>query len=301
MPTRAIVFMLVALLAASRAHAGAAAPTPLGDGFVSIPLGTFLMGTPPDEPGRFDDETQHAVTLTRPYAICDHAVTQAEWESVMGWNPAQFAGCPECPVETVTWYDCLLFCNRLSQRAHLAPAYRIDEAQFDSLHCVFARVRWERASLGYRLPTEAEWERAVRAGTTTAFYGGPVTTPDPRHCSADSVLDRIAWYCINSGRRTHPVKTKEPNAWGLYDMAGNVHAWCWDCYLPEGAFAQIDPEGPADGPARVWKGGGWGYQADHCRSGHRGRDQPELAIAAIGMRLARTLPAAPAGVKRIVR
>ena len=274
---------------------------PLGEGFVAIPLGVFDIGSPAGEPGRFGDETQHRVTLTRPFALCDHSVTQAEWQAVMGTNESQFAGSPQCPVENVSWFDCVEFCNRLSQREHRALAYTIRNPQYDDGHMTSANVTWNRDAFGYRLPTEAEWERACRAGRATAYYNGAVSVPDPTHCAADSVLDAISWYCANAGGRTHDVKTKAPNAWGLYDMLGNVQQWCWDFFLRFGDFPTVDPCGPASGTVHVWRGGGWSYQPDHCRSADRGRDVPDGHFSVIGMRLARSLPAAPLGVIRRVR
>ena len=295
------------LFAASGAAARPAAsdstlhPVRLGDGFVVIPTGSFAIGSPAGEPGRFDDETQHRATLTRRFALCDHSVTQAEWQAVMGSGESHFGGHPQCPVENVTWFDCVEFCNRLSQHERRALAYTIHNPQFNDGHMTSATVTWNRDALGYRLPTEAEWERACRAGSTTAYHNGGCVVPDPTQCADDSVLDAISWYCANSGQHTHDVAGKAPNAWGLYDMSGNVQQWCWDWFLPFSVDPRIDPTGPSSGEAHVWRGGGWDYNPAHCRSADRGRDVPDGHFDNVGLRLARSLPAAPLGVIRGVR
>jgi formylglycine-generating enzyme required for sulfatase activity len=158
------------------------------------------MGSPPNEPGRFDDETQHQVTLTKPFWICDHEVTQGEWQSVMGWNDSRFTGDPDRPVENVTWFDCAEYCNTRSKSEGLTPAYTISARQLQGQHLAFAFVTWDSTANGYRLPTEAEWEYACRAGSTTAFYNGPITVTDSTHCVEDSTLGVIGWYWQRASR-----------------------------------------------------------------------------------------------------
>ncbi len=232
----------------------------LGMTLVRIPAGTFMMGSPEDEPGRYWDEKQHQVTLTRDYYMMTTEVTQAQWEAVMGENPSWFKNCGgNCPVEDVSWDDVQVFIT--------------------SLNAMEGRT--------YRLPTEAEWEYAARAGSTTALYNGPIQILGYRNAPA---LDPIAWYGGNSGvsyagawdssgwsekqynhnrAGTHPVAQKQPNAWGLYDMSGNVWEWCQDWYgdYPDGAV--VDPEGADTGSSRVIRGGGWYGNARYCRSAYR--------------------------------
>ena len=193
-------------------------------GFVWIPPGTFVMGSPLSEEGRYAAEVQHTVTLTHGFWLSDHEVTQGEYESVMGVNPASIKGNPNRPVESVSWDDAVRYCQKLTERERAA-----------------GRITAQQA---YRLPTEAEWEYAARAGTTGARHGE---------------LDAIAWWSGNSADQTNAVKQKDPNAWGLYDMMGNVSEWCSDYWAEYPAGSVTDPTGPASpppgSPQRVFRGG----------------------------------------------
>lgn len=199
--------------------------------WVEIPPGTFRMG----ESGRTQE-----VTITRPFKLLSVPITQALYGHLMGTNPSRFKGQAR-PVEMVSWVDAVKCCNALSTTLGLPEAYRIRDKAFD----------WEGLDHpGVRLPTEAEWEYACRAGTTGDY------------------LDDMAWYGKNSENQTHPVGQKKPNIWGLYDMHGNVNEWCWDRYgddLPSGK----DPIGPASGWVRVLRGGGWYDSAIRCRVAYR--------------------------------
>jgi formylglycine-generating enzyme required for sulfatase activity len=178
---------------------------------VSLPAGEFLMGSPDSDPDASDDENpQHQVKVNS-FAIGKYLVTQAQYEAVMGTNPSYFKNNPQNPVENVSWDDAEDFCQKLSQ--------------------ITGKT--------YRLPTEAEWEYACRAGTTTDYYFGDYF---------DDYLKDYAWYKGNSQNKTHPVGQKKPNAWGLYDMSGNVWEWCEDSSL---------------------RGGSWGYNPYNCRSAIR--------------------------------
>lgn len=213
----------------------------LGMTFNLIPAGTFMMGSPSDELGRRDDETLHQVILTQPFFMQTTPVTQGQWKAVMGNNPSYFSDCgDDCPVEYVSWHDVQDFISRLN-------------------------------TLGqgtYRLPTEAEWEYAARAGSTTAFANGDITRKED-----DPNLDVMGWYRFNSDRRTHPVARKQPNAWGLYDMHGNVWEWVQDRYGKYPSGSVTDPEGPNEGPEqgsqRVLRGGSLFVDAWVCRSAFR--------------------------------
>lgn len=208
--------------------------------------GTFQMGCS----AGFDDETVHSVTLTRDFWICDHEVTQAEYKAVMGTNPSYHTGDESRPVEQVSWNDAIEYCNRLSQKEGRTPCYT---GSGSSVTCNFA-------ANGYRLPTEAEWEYAARAGDTTT------STRTWSGTSSESSLGDYAWYddVANGDGPTHPVKDKQPNAKGLYDMSGNVDEWCWDLYDKRyGSSAVTDPTGPSSSPTgfRVRRGGNHWYDA----------------------------------------
>jgi len=258
-------------------------------GFVflnAFPPATFTMGSPSSEPGRDSDETQHQVTLTRSFYVSQYEVTQSEWESVMGWNESDFRGSSR-PVERVTWYDAVSYCNKRSQAEGLTPAYTITGASYSGNHIVSATVSWNQSAAGYRLLTEAEWEYACRAGTQTAFCNGGITNIycDP----VDPNLNQVGWYCGNAGSTTHDVGGKSPNGWGLYDIHGNVWEWCWDWYGSYGGTV-TDPTGPGSGSNRVKRGGSWNYVAQNCRSANRYDYTPDDRGNYLGFRLARNVP-----------
>ncbi len=206
---------------------------------VPIPAGTFLMGSAPDEPDRGDDEgPQTQVTLTKDFFLGATDVTQGQYAALMGVNPSDFKDVGlNAPVESVSWGDAMAFCQKLTE--------------------------WERAAgrlpAGYvfTLPTEAQWEYACRAGTTGEYVGDPA---------------EMSWYGDNSGGKTHPVGMKQPNAWGLYDMSGNVYQWCLDWYGKYPGGDVTDWAGPPTGKWRVLRGGSWYYTVLYCRSAYRDFD-----------------------------
>jgi formylglycine-generating enzyme required for sulfatase activity len=209
--------------------------------FVQIPAGEFMMGS---ENGNADEKPVHRVRISHPFEMSKYEVTQAQWEAVMGSNPSEFKGA-KMPVENVSWYDAQEFIQRLNAR---------DDGYV------------------YRLPTEAEWEYACRAGN----YVGK--------------LDAMAWYDNNSDNTTHPVGTKQPNAWGLYDMHGNVFEWCQDWY-DSNYYAEspsVDPQGSESGSFRVKRGGGWMFPAGFARSAARDFYSPVYHFNFLGLRLVRT-------------
>jgi formylglycine-generating enzyme required for sulfatase activity len=202
----------------------------IGMALVPIPAGEFRMGSPGFDPDAYDDEKpQHPVRITRPFYLGACPVTQAEYQAVMGANPSYFKEQPENPVETVSWYDAVRFCNSLSEREDLRPFFTIEGERVTV-------PDWGGA--GYRLPTEAEWEYACRAGTPTRYSFGD----DP------AALGDHAWYSENSASTTHPVRQKHPNSWGLYDMHGNVWEWCWDVWDAE-YYRQFTGGSPIDDPS----------------------------------------------------
>lgn len=212
---------------------------------VKIKAGTFTMGSPEGELGRNSDETQHQVTLTKDYWLGKFEVTQAQYEAIMGKNPSLYKG-GNCPVEQVSWKDAKEFCNKLNERyaGKLPTGYRFD------------------------LPTEAQWEYACRAGTTTALNNGTNLTAETGKCSN---LNEVGWYDGNygpGGAGHKAVGQKRPNLWGLYDMHGSVCEWCRDWYASYTGDA-TDPTGPTSGLDRVVRGGGWGSVALCCRSAYR--------------------------------
>jgi formylglycine-generating enzyme required for sulfatase activity len=214
----------------------------LGMEFVLIPAGVFTMGTQGARQGRH-------VTISQPFYLGKYAVTQAQWLTLMGTNPSRFPG-EDHPVESVSWDDVQAFIRALNAR------------------------EWGGK---YRLPTEAEWEYAARAGATTAYcFGG-----DAR------LLDAYAWYAANARGTTHPVGQRQPNAWGLYDMHGNVWEWVQDWYGPYPAAPARDPQGPASGSHRVRRGGGWHSDAPECSAAYRSIIKAGDRYSTLGFRLLR--------------
>ena len=226
---------------------------PIGIEFVLIPAGEFLMGS-----DNYDDEKPvHRVRISKVFYLGKYEVTQAQWQAVMGDNPSRFKG-DTLPVEQVSWEDAQKFIERLNVK---------------------------EGGPKYRLPTEAEWEYAARAETTTAYSFGD----DPRQ------LGEYAWFSENSGNTTHPVGQRKPNPWGLYDMYGNVWEWMQDWYsnaaYKGSPSTAVDPQGPSPGSYPVYRGGSWRAGAAYCRSAsRRGRDAPGDRYGGHGLRLLREVP-----------
>ena len=230
---------------------------------VFIHGGTFTMGSPSNEQGRSNNEGPlHQVTVS-PFCIGRYPVTQAEYQEIMGTNPSNFKG-DNLPVEQVSWFDAIEYCNKRSVKEGLTPVYTLNGSN----------IRWNSEADGYRLPTEAEWEYACRAGTQTPFYS--------------ETADEAGWYSGNSEGRTHPVGEKQPNSWELCDMLGNVLEWCWDWLGNYSAEAQTNPQGAPSGPNRVYRGGCWRFTATQTRSAFRFGNHPRLQSYLVGFRLVRS-------------
>ncbi len=243
--------------------------------FIKISSGSFTMGSPSSENGRKWDEKQHRVVITKSFYMSETEITQLQWFKIMQFNPSQFKECgAECPVESVSWNDCQKFIKRLNK---------------------IERTR------KYRLPTEAEWEYTCRAGSSSAFSNGDITA---KQCEIDPNLDKVGWYCGNTGVRKpviyglspKQVGRKKPNAWGLFDMHGNVYEWCLDAcktrsLLRTGVVTNtynkkkiINPLS-GNGPNRLIRGGGWHTSIRYSRSANRASYKPTVKRNFIGLRL----------------
>lgn len=242
---------------------------PLRPKMLGLPPGEFLMGST-----KFASEQPvHVVKLTRPFALSETEVTQSHYQAVMGENPSLFkdkADFAARPVEQVSWFDAVRYCNKLSEREALAPCYQIrgDDVRWSDPRC-----------LGYRLPTEAEWEYAARADQPYEYAGS-------------NEVDTVAWHDrASEGSETHRVAEKNANSWFLYDLSGNVQEWVWDWYASSYAGAEkLDPRGPKQGEIRVLRGGSSSNMADFARVAARYGATPATSNGNIGFRLARFLP-----------
>ncbi len=237
-------------------HRGDVITNTIGMNLVYIPAGEFMMGSSSDEKDRYNAEgPQHRVKISKGFYMGVYEVTQGQYQAVMGNNPSNFKG-DNLPVELVSWEMAVEFCRKLSQKEGKT----------------------------YRLPTEAEWEYACRAGSTTRFCFG----------DSDSILGDYAWYGYDyawgyeeSGKQTHPVGQMKPNGFGLYDMHGNVWEWCQDWY--DGSYysqnPEVDPQGPSSGQYRVLRGGSWENSPRHCRSAYRNGNTPDSRYSGSGFRV----------------
>jgi formylglycine-generating enzyme required for sulfatase activity len=261
------------------------------DGWCAVPAGCFLMGTPDGELCRETDEPQHKVQLTRRFEIGETEVSQAGFQQVMGYAPSSGTACgTDCPVENVTWSEAAAYGNALSKAKGLAACYDCSGSGAD-VSCMVATPFATGAKTiydcpGYRLPTEAEWEHAARAGTTTPFYSGAITSCLDATPSADA----IAWYKANSGAQPHKVAQKTANALGLYDVSGNVWEWANDWYDDLSSTEVIDPPGPDGAASRTIRGGSYSDTPGKLRMAHRTQQATDYRSGEIGFRCARTLP-----------
>ena len=234
---------------------------------VRISAGTFMMGALPNDDEAYSktERPRHKVEISRDFYVGKYPVTQELWEAVMGNNSSHFKG-EDRPVEKVSWFDCVEFCNKLSELENKELAYIING---ENVSC-----NW--TAKGYRLLTEGEWEYCARGGESHLYAG------------SDNV-DEVAWYRENSGGMTHPVGQKKPNGFGLYDMSGNIWEWCWDCFEDYQSGSFVDPEGGTDTSFRVRRGGSWKYRAEFCRIANRSKGRKYYRSMLLGVRFARSL------------
>ena len=255
------------------------AQSPVPDNFVRIESGTFTMGSPATEPQRGDNESPQRQVTVSAFYIGKYQVTQREYEELMGANPSNFKG-SNLPVERVTWYEAVEYCNKRSEQENLNPAYTISGTGKSRT------VIWNRDANGYRLPTEAEWEYACRAGTTTPFNTGNNITTNQANYDGNYPYNNNArgkWQ-----EKTVNVGIFPANAWDLFDMHGNVFEWCWDWYEIYENGPQTDPAGAETGSYRVLRGGSWFDNGRYIRSANRNSSSPSLRSHSVGFRLARS-------------
>jgi formylglycine-generating enzyme required for sulfatase activity len=275
--------------------------------FNLIPAGSFTMGSPPTEPGRSSNETQHPVTLTKPFYMLITEVTNKQWNTLifdtgLGARPSTSHTGDDYPVETVNWYEAAYFANRLSIIEGRTACYSLSgcNANVPGADMECTTVAISGTCTGYRLPTEAQWEYAARAGTSTA-YANPVNfdaTDTETGAGFNKNLDAMGWYSYNGAMQnvsavtayedgTKPVAAKQANLWGLYDMHGNVYAWCQDWWdgLAYSVDPVTDPTGNATGSHRVMRGGSWISNAVYVRSAYRARNMPGVRMNNLGFRL----------------
>ena len=254
------------------------------DNMVLINGGTFLMGSPDDEPGRggiFSNERQHQVTINS-FLMGIYNVTQKEYYNVIGINPSHFKG-DNLPVENISWFDTIIYCNKLSQIKGLHPVYNINGY----------KISWEQNANGYRLPTEAEWEYACRAGTTTPFNTGFNITIEQANfnnniTAGGIIIPDSSQGISKSKNNTTQVGSYASNSWGLFDMHGNVWEWCWDLYEKNYHKGnQINPKGHDNGKYRIIRGGSYLNSKNELRSACRYYNEPLIQKNIIGFRIVR--------------
>ncbi len=264
------------------------------DDFVKVEAGTFQMGS--NEGNEFNKPV-HNVTISKAYYMSVHEVTQAKYNAVMGDNPSKYktdAVADETqenrPVECVSWYMAIVYCNKLSAAKNLKPCYTIsgstDPAAWGAIPTLidstWETVKCDFTADGYRLPTEAEWEYAARAGDTSV---NELTWSGTK---IESSLRDYAWYRDSAKAKTHEVKKKTANKWGLYDMSGNVYEWCWDRYSAYASEAQTEPTGGASNSNRISRGGCFFNNSSYCAVSYRDFISPNFQDKSIGFRVCRS-------------
>ena len=260
--------------------------------YTLIKGGTFQMGSPESEPERSSDEIQHSVTVGNFY-MSKTEISQKEYQEIMGVNPSATKG-DDLPVTNITWYDAVQYCNKLSQKEGLAPCYTISGNT----------VTWDKSANGYRLPTEAEWEYAARANTTTPFnFGDYVHNSDANCYNAYGYNNDASGNWVNGSdaylRKTVAVNQYAANDYGLYNMHGNAAEWVWDWYSEYDSKTPTNPVGSESGNAKVVRGGGWNDHPKHIRSAYRGAQPADVGLYSIGIRPVRNAGTATGKVKSV--
>ena len=261
------------------------------EGFAFIPAGTFEMGS---EKGLSDNKPVHEVTITKSFYMGKYEVIQAEYEEYCNYGgsspSSDYGDGDNYPAYYVNWYDALVYCNKRSIAERLTPCYSINDSTNPDVWGTVptsSDSEWNAAECdwnanGYRLPTEAEWEYAARAGDNT------VDTLTYSGTTSSSSLGDYAWYSNNSSSKTHQVGTKKANAFGLYDMSGNVEEWCWNWYTSSyDTTTDNDPTGALSGSYRVRRGGSWSSNSDRCAVSYRYDNSPNYRLNYLGFRLVR--------------
>jgi len=259
---------------------------------LSIPGGTYRMGST-RETGLLNEMPAHQVTLPD-FLLAQYEVTQGQYFEITGLRPSSCKTNPESraiegwkslPVEMVNWYEAIIFCNKLSIKEKLNPAYRVngsvnpsDWGDVPTDDTSKWSVEWVSDANGFRLPTEAEWEYTARGGTNTA-----------NRFAGSNNADEVAWYYENSATMSHEIGKKAPNELNLYDMSGNVMEWCWDWQGPYTAGAQENPRGPTSSLYKIIRGGSWSYAVNYCNVAYRHLNYPYYRGVNLGFRVARSL------------
>jgi sulfatase modifying factor 1 len=242
---------------------------------IECPIGEFMMGA---------NEDQHLVKMNQKFEISATLVTQNLWKAVMKWNTSESTEGPNLPVENMTWYDCLIFCNHLSLLEGLQPCFLFSGIEQDGESIIKAKVEWKREANGYRLPTEAEWEYAAKANQDFLYSGS-------------NDINEVAWYDDEENESTHPVKMKKPNAWGIYDMTGNVWEWCMDQYSGQIYQNRLGQNQEISNPVNLWdkehhipvlKGGSCYHEAQYCLNTNKFHTPAHLADGNQGFRLCKS-------------